>query len=145
MVSGSSPSSAGSSYDDASAAAHHDSERTGAVYVHPFDDPRTIAGQGTVAVELIDQAETPIDTVVIPIGGGGLAAGMALWLREHAPSTHLVGVEPDGAASMRAALHAGHPVALAEVDTFVDGAAVGRVGDLTFPIVRDTRSTRSSR
>ena len=80
----------GSSYDDASAAAHRDSQLTGAVYVHPFDDPGTIAGQGTVAVELASQTEAPIDTVVIPIGGGGLAAGMALWLRHRFPDIHPV-------------------------------------------------------
>jgi threonine dehydratase len=128
---------AGSSYDEASAAAHADAERTGAVHVHPFDDPRTIAGQGTIAPELLEQSLGPIDTVLVPIGGGGLAAGLAVWLKAHAPSVHLVGVEPAGAPSMRAALAAGHPVVLDDVDTFVDGAAVGRVGDLTFPVVRD--------
>jgi threonine dehydratase len=128
---------AGSSYDEASAAAHADSETTGAVYVEPFDDARTIAGQGTVAVELLEQLVIPLDTAVIPIGGGGLAAGMALWIREHSPETYLIGAEPAGAPSMRAALDAGGPVRLASVDTFVDGAAVGRVGDVTFPLVRD--------
>lgn len=128
---------AGSSYDEASAAAHADAERTGAVYVHPFDDPLTIAGQGTIAPELVAQAEGPVDTVLVPVGGGGLIAGLALWLRAHAPGVHLVGVEPAGAPSMRAALAAGHPVALDAIDTFIDGAAVGRVGDTTFPIVRD--------
>ena len=128
---------AGSSYDEASAAAHADAERTGAVYVHPFDDARTIVGQGTIAPELLEQAGGPIDTVLVPVGGGGLLAGLALWLKAHAPSIHLVGVEPAGAASMQAALDAGHPVALEAVDTFVDGAAVGRVGEVTFPIVRD--------
>jgi threonine dehydratase len=127
----------GSSYDEASAAAHADSERTGAVYVHPFDDPRTIAGQGTVAVELATQAPGPLDTVVVPVGGGGLVAGIALWLRRHHPRVRIVGAEPAGAASMTAALAAGAPVVLSEVDTFVDGAAVGRVGALTFPVVRD--------
>jgi threonine dehydratase len=127
----------GSSYDEASAAAHADSERTGAVYVHPFDDPRTIAGQGTVAVELATQAPGPLDTVVVPVGGGGLVAGIALWLRRHHPRVRIVGAEPAGAASMTAALAAGAPVVLPEVDTFVDGAAVGRVGALTFPVVRD--------
>ncbi|HET6774938.1 MAG TPA: threonine ammonia-lyase IlvA [Acidimicrobiales bacterium] len=127
----------GSSYDEASAAAHADSERTGAVYVHPFDDPRTIAGQGTVAVELASQAPGPLDTVVVPVGGGGLVAGIALWLRRHHPRVRIVGAEPLGAASMTAALAAGGPVALPEVDTFVDGAAVGRVGSLTYPVVRD--------
>ncbi len=128
---------AGSSYDEASAAAHADAERTGAVYVHPFDDPLTIAGQGTIAPELVAQAEGPIDTVLVPVGGGGLIAGLALWLRAHAPGVHIVGVEPAGAPSMRAALDSGHPVALEAIDTFIDGAAVGRVGDATFPIVRD--------
>ena len=134
---------AGSSYDEASAAAHRDSALTGAVYVHPFDDPRTIAGQGTVAVELLEQAveQLPVggrlDTVVVPLGGGGLAAGVALWLKAHAPAVHLIGAEPEGAASMTAALAAGEPVALPAIDTFVDGAAVGRVGDATFPLVRD--------
>lgn len=127
----------GSTYDAAGAAAHADAERTGAVYVPPFDDPRTIAGQGTIAPELVDQAPLPLHTVVVPVGGGGLAAGVAVWLRERRPEVRIVGVEPQGAASMTAALAAGAPVVLPEVDTFVDGAAVGRVGDLTFPLVRD--------
>ena len=127
----------GSTYDAAGAAAHADAERTGAVYVPPFDDVRTIAGQGTIAAELVEQAPVPLHTVVVPVGGGGLAAGIAVWLRERQPQIRIVGVEPQGAASMTAALAAGGPVALPEVDTFVDGAAVGRVGDLTFPLVRD--------
>ncbi|QWF21543.1 threonine ammonia-lyase IlvA [Nocardioides sp. LMS-CY] len=127
----------GSTYDAAGAAAHADSERTGAVYVPPFDDPRTIAGQGTIAPELVEQAPRPLHTVVVPVGGGGLIAGLAVWLRERCPEVRIVGVEPQGAASMTAALAAGGPVALEQVDTFVDGAAVGRVGDLTYPLVRD--------
>ncbi len=127
----------GSSYDEASAAAHADSAATGAVYVHPFDDVRTIAGQGTVAIELDDQVDGPIGTIVVPIGGGGLAAGIATWVRAHRPDVRIVGAEPEGAASMTAALAAGGPVALDAFDTFVDGAAVGRVGDLTYAIVRD--------
>ena len=139
----------GRSYDESSEAAHRDSELTGAVYVHPFDDLRTIAGQGTIAVELAEQvapartveptepAEVGMDTVLVPVGGGGLVAGVAVWLRANHPSTRIVGVEPAGAPSMRAALDAGHPVSLAEIDTFIDGASVGQVGQLTFPIVRD--------
>jgi threonine dehydratase len=127
----------GSSYDVAGAAALADSERTGAVYVPPFDDLRTIAGQGTVAIELVEQAPRPLHTVVAPLGGGGLVAGLAVWLRERHPAVRIIGVEPQGAASMTAALAAGRPVRLPEVDTFVDGAAVGRVGDLTYPLVRD--------
>ncbi len=128
---------AGRSYDEASAAAHADAAATGAVYVHPFDDPRTIVGQGTIAPEIVAQAGAAVDTVLVPVGGGGLLAGLALWLKAHDPSIHLVGVEPAGAPSMLVALDAGRPVALTEVDTFIDGAAVGQVGDLTFPLVRD--------
>ena len=131
----------GSTYDEAGASARAESDRTGAVFVHPFDDVRTILGQGTVAAEVVDQCRRATGqdphTVLVPVGGGGLLAGMALWLREHCPGTRIVGVEPAGAASMTAALAAGGPVTLDQVDTFVDGAAVGRVGDLTFPIVRD--------
>ncbi|MFP5375387.1 MAG: threonine ammonia-lyase IlvA, partial [Acidimicrobiia bacterium] len=126
----------GHSYDEASAAAHRDSDRTGAVYVHPFDDPRTIAGQGTVGLEVADQSDGEVDTVVVPVGGGGLVAGIAVWVKEHLPGVRIVGAEPAGAASMRAALDAGGPVALDEVDTFVDGAAVALVGSTTFEIVR---------
>ena len=126
----------GSSYDETSAAALEDSERRGAVYVHPFDDPRTIAGQGTVGLEVAEQADT-VDTVVVPVGGGGLIAGIALWLKDRRPEIRIVGAEPAGAASMAAALEHGGPVLLPSVDTFVDGAAVGQVGTLTYPLVRD--------
>jgi threonine dehydratase len=128
---------AGSSYDEANAAAQADAASTGAVFVHPFDDPRTIAGQGSVAVEVIADSPVPVHTVVVPVGGGGLISGMAVWLRERRPEVRIIGVEPAGAASMTAALAAGGPVALPNLDTFVDGAAVGRVGSHTFPLVRD--------
>jgi threonine dehydratase len=128
---------AGTTYDEASAAAVAASAETGAVLVHPFDDPRTIAGQGTVALEVHEQCPETFGTVVVPVGGGGLIAGMAVWLRERCPGVRIVGAEPEGAASMRAALVSGRPVALPAVDTFVDGAAVGKVGALTYPIVRD--------
>jgi threonine dehydratase len=128
---------AGGTYDDASQAALAAAEETGAVLVHPFDDPATIAGQGTVAVEIDEQCPEQFGTVVVPVGGGGLIAGMALWLRRRHPAIRIVGAEPEGAASMSAALAGGAPRSLPSVDTFVDGAAVGRVGDLTYPIVRD--------
>lgn len=127
----------GGTYDEASDAAHADSEHTGAIYVHPFDDVRTMAGQGTVGLEILAQCEETPHTVVVPVGGGGLISGIAVWLREHSPGTRIVGAEPAGAASMRAALDHGEPLALPELDTFVDGAAVGRVGDITFPLVKD--------
>ncbi|MGW5644221.1 threonine ammonia-lyase IlvA [Saccharopolyspora sp. NPDC003752] len=127
----------GSSFDEASAASKEDSQRTGAVYVHPFDDPRTIAGQGTVGLEIAEQHDGPIDTVIVPVGGGGLLAGVVLWLKAHFPEVRVIGAEPAGAASMRAALDHGGPIALPSVDTFVDGAAVGRVGDAGFQVVRE--------
>ena len=125
----------GATYDDAAAAAQADADTTGATMVAPFDDPRTIAGQGTVARELLDQLGVTPDLVIVPIGGGGLAAGMATYLGERAPGVELVGVEPAGAASMTAALRAGEPVTLAAIDPFVDGAAVRRGGAVTYPIV----------
>jgi threonine dehydratase len=128
---------AGHSYDEASAAARADCAATGAVYVHPFDDRRTIAGQGTVAVEVTAQALGPIGTLVVPVGGGGLLAGMATWFRAHSPDTRIVGAEPAGAPSMTAALEAGRPVTIRSTDRFVEGAAVERVGDRTFPVIRD--------
>ncbi|GGS94975.1 L-threonine dehydratase [Planobispora rosea] len=127
----------GGTYDEASTAAHADSERTGAIYVHPFDDVRTMAGQGTVGLEILAQCGEAPHTVVVPVGGGGLISGIAVWLREHSPATRIVGAEPAGAASMRAALDHGGPLALPELDTFVDGAAVGKVGGATFPLVKD--------
>ncbi|MEV0390758.1 threonine ammonia-lyase IlvA [Nonomuraea sp. NPDC050643] len=127
----------GGTYDEASHAAHADGEHTGAIYVHPFDDVRTMAGQGTVGLEILEQCGEAPHTVVVPVGGGGLISGIAVWLREHSPRTRIVGAEPAGASSMRAALDHGGPLALPELDTFVDGAAVGRVGDATFPLVKD--------
>ncbi|HTX00962.1 MAG TPA: threonine ammonia-lyase IlvA, partial [Acidimicrobiales bacterium] len=126
---------AGHTYDEASTAAQADAERTGSVYAHPFDDPRTIAGQGTVAVELAEQGA--VDTIVVPVGGGGLIGGIAAWVTERLPDVRIVGAEPAGAASMIAALDKGGPVDLGAYDTFVDGAAVGRVGEQTYPLVRD--------
>lgn len=125
----------GSTYDEASAAARAFAASDGAVMVHPFDDFHTITGQGTVAKEVHDQLGAPPDVVVVPVGGGGLVAGMAAYLAEACPSTRVVGVEPAGAASMAAALTAGGPVTLTEVDTFVDGAAVRRVGEASHEIV----------
>ena len=128
----------GDSYDDAAAAALADAASTGATLVPAFDDPRTIAGQGTVVLEAIDQLGVVPDLVVLPVGGGGLLAGAVAWLRERHPSVQVVGVEPAGAACMAAAQLAGEPVRLETLDGFVDGAAVRRAGDLTFPLVRDT-------
>lgn len=122
----------GRSYDEAAAAALDDVARTGATLVPPYDDPRTIAGQGTIAVEILDQLGTEPDLVVIGIGGGGCVAGVTTYLVQRTLNTSVLGVEPAGAASMMAALAAGEPVDLDHVDQFVDGAAVKRAGALTF-------------
>ncbi|WP_127784672.1 threonine ammonia-lyase IlvA [Rhodococcus sp. X156] len=128
----------GDSYDDSAAAAAADSARTGAVVVPAFDHPRTIAGQGTALAEALAQLDGPPDTIVLPVGGGGLLAGALSWLRERHPGIRVVGVEPAGAQCMAAALAAGGPVGLAEVNPFVDGAAVRRAGEVTYPIIRDS-------
>jgi threonine dehydratase len=125
----------GDSYDDAAAAALASASATGATLVPAFDDPRTVAGQGTVAVELVEQLGHAPDVLVVPVGGGGLIAGVVAYLAERHPGVRIVGVEPAGAASMAAALAAGEPVTLPQLDSFVDGAAVRRVGAVTLPLV----------
>ncbi|MEX2289279.1 MAG: threonine ammonia-lyase IlvA [Mycobacteriales bacterium] len=127
----------GDSYDEAAAAAFEDAGVSGATLVPAFDHPRTIAGQGTVVLEALSQLDVVPDVVVVPVGGGGLLAGAAVWLGARHPGVRIVGVEPAGAACMAAALEAGEPVRLEALDSFVDGAAVRRAGDVTFPLVRD--------
>lgn len=125
----------GETYDAAAAAAADDVARTGATMVPPFDDTRTAAGQGTIAAEILDQLGRTPDLVVVPVGGGGCLAGIGTYLRERSPQTAILGVEPAGAASMTAALVAGGPVTLPEIDPFVDGAAVRRIGDVPYAAV----------
>ncbi len=122
----------GSTYDLAAAAALEDVARTGATLVPPFDDPRTMAGQGTIAAEILDELEQEPDLVIVPVGGGGCIAGITTYLAERTANTAVLGVEPAGAAAMMAALAAGGPVTLEHVDQFVDGAAVNRAGTLTY-------------
>ncbi len=128
----------GDTYDDAvgfAAAAAHES---GARLVPAFDDLQILAGQGTVAIEIVEQLDRAPDLLVVPVGGGGLLAGAAGWLGARHPEVAITGVEPVGAAGMQAALDAGGPVTLPELDSFVDGAAVRRVGEVTFPLVRES-------
>ena len=122
----------GRNFDEAQTAALEDAKRTGATIVPPFDHPETMAGQGTVAAEILGQLTSPPDLVVIPVGGGGLAAGIVTYFAQHAPDCRIVAVEPEGAPSLAAALAAGHPVTLEQIDTFVDGAAVARIGENPF-------------
>ncbi len=129
----------GDTYDDAAEAARAESGHTGATVVPAFDDPRTIAGQGTVAKEIVEQFGRAPDVLVAPVGGGGMISGCLAYLAERHPATRVVGAEPAGAASMAAALTAGGPVELPHLDTFVDGAAVRRAGDLTYQVVASHR------
>lgn len=129
----------GDVYDDAAESALRDAAETGATVVPAFDAAEVMAGQGTIAAEIagecIEELGHAPDVVVVPVGGGGLLGGVATWFRERHPDTRVVGVEPAGARSMIAALEAGGPVTLEEMDGFVDGAAVRRVGDLTYAAV----------
>ncbi len=127
----------GATYDEASDEAARMSANDGRVLVPAFNDPRTAAGQATVLVESIEQLGFVPDIVVVPVGGGGLLAGVAAWLQSSHPEVRIVGVEPEGAPCIAAALSAGRPVTLKNIDTFVDGAAVRRAGDYTFEVIRE--------
>ncbi|MEY3052646.1 MAG: threonine ammonia-lyase IlvA [Bacteroidota bacterium] len=125
----------GDNFDDCSAAARAFTEKNDMTFIPPFDHLRVVEGQGTVGLEILADQPDP-DFVFLPVGGGGLGAGVGTVLRHHSPATSVIGVEPEGAPSMSEALRSGHPVTLPQIDRFVDGAAVKRVGDLTFDICR---------
>ncbi len=126
----------GEHYDDAQDLATTRAREEDLCFVHPFDDRDVIVGQGTIGRELLDQIDSGIDALFIPIGGGGLAAGVATYLKVRRPEIEIYGVEPVDAASMSAAFEAGGPVTLAQIGTFADGVAVKRVGDETFRLCR---------
>lgn len=127
----------GDTFDDAYAEAMAESKRSGMAFIHPFDDRKIIAGNGTIGQELMEKAEAAPDFIFVTVGGGGLAAGVASYIKIVSPSTQIVGVEPEGAPSLRVSLDAGEVIPLEQIDKFVDGAAVKRIGDLTFAICRD--------
>ncbi|MGA8943533.1 MAG: threonine ammonia-lyase IlvA [Thermoactinomyces sp.] len=106
-------------------------------FIHPFDDYRTIVGQGTIGIEILNDLKQPPDYVFVTIGGGGLISGVSSYIKSVYPQTRIIGVEPAGAQSMRESLNKGHVVELEQIEPFVDGAAVKRVGNLTFKICRD--------
>lgn len=126
----------GDTFDDCAAAAKKYTEENGMTFIPPFDDLRIIEGQGTVAVEILE-AQSDIDFVFIPVGGGGLSAGVGSYFKTYSPKTKIIGVEPEGAPSMYEALKANRPVTLDNIDRFVDGAAVKRVGDISFNICKE--------
>lgn len=128
----------GDTFDDARIHALALCESENLTFVHPYDDPQVIAGQGTIGVEILRQHGGPIAAIYLPIGGGGLAAGVAAYAKFLRPEIKLIGVEPEDAASMKAALAASRPVPLNEVGIFADGVAVKQAGEHTFDILKDT-------
>lgn len=124
----------GDTFDDTSKKALEYSTESGRLFIHPFDDYDVIAGQGTVAVEMMNDIEEPLDFVFASIGGGGLMAGMSTFIKNVSPQTQMIGVEPQGAASMKAAFKNNNVTVINPIDKFVDGAAVQCAGRLTFEI-----------
>jgi threonine dehydratase len=127
----------GDTFDDAFDEAVKYSESKNSAFIPPFDDIKIIEGQGTVGKEIIEDSTKHIDYLILPIGGGGLAAGVSSYFKTLSPNTKIIGVEPEGAAAMKKSLEKGEIVVLDKIDKFVDGAAVKRVGNLTFEICRD--------
>jgi threonine dehydratase len=126
----------GDTFDDCAVAAKQYTEENGMTFIPPFDDPRIIEGQGTVGLEILEDL-SEVDYVFVPVGGGGLSSGVGSYFKTYSPKTLIVGVEPEGAPSAYEALRAGHPVTLDSIDRFIDGAAVKRIGDLTFSIIKE--------
>jgi threonine dehydratase len=126
----------GDTYDDAQRHARELMEQEGLTFIHPFDDPDVIAGQGTIGREILQQADD-IDAIFVPIGGGGLIAGIAAYVKASRPDVKVIGVEPDDSCAMKESLAAGEPVTLDHVGIFADGVAVRRVGDETFKLCRE--------
>ncbi len=126
----------GDDYDAACAMAIAFCEESGGYFIHPFDNPEVIAGQGTLGIEITQQLATPAGIIFLPIGGGGLAAGVAATVKAVYPDVRIIGVEPEDAASMQAALKAGQPVDIGATGMFADGVAVRKVGQITFEMCR---------
>jgi len=127
----------GDTFDDSYEQARICAKQEQRTFIHPFDDEAVIAGQGTVGVEILNDCEEPIDYVFASIGGGGLISGVGTYIKSISPTTKLVGVEPEGAPSMKKSFEAKEVVTLSEIDPFVDGAAVKRVGEKTFALAKE--------
>ena len=127
----------GSAYDEAYAHATQIARREGMTFVHPYDDPEVIAGQGTVAMEILRQHPAPLHAIFVPVGGGGLIAGIAAYVKTFWPEVKVIGVEPDDAPSLERALAAGKRVVLDSVGLFADGVAVRQVGEEPFRVCRE--------
>ena len=129
---------AGDTYAEAYAFACEEADRTGATFIHPFDDPLVIAGQGTVGDEIVRQRPGDLGAIFVPVGGGGLLAGIAAYVKAMMPAVRIIGVEPVDADAMARSLRAGERVVLERVGLFADGVAVRQVGVHTFAIARET-------
>ena len=134
----------GDTYDDACDEALRLVDERDAVFVHAYDDVDVIAGQGTVAVEILEQHPEPIDAIFVPVGGGGLLAGVLAYIKSMRPDTAIIGVEPSDAACLHATLEAGEPVPLDHVGIFADGVAVRQVGTEPFRTVNGRCDTSSA-
>jgi threonine dehydratase len=126
----------GDTFDDCAIAAKKYTEENEMTFIPPFDDYKIIEGQGTVGLEILED-QSDVDYLFVPVGGGGLSSGTGTYFKTFSPKTKVIGVEPEGAPSMFEALKAGHPVTLENIERFVDGAAVKRVGEITFLICKD--------
>ena len=128
----------GDTFDDASEAAQEFCKKEKAIFIPPFDDKKVIEGQATVGVEILHQFAGQVDYLFMPIGGGGLSAGVSSVFKHISPETQLIGVEPLGAPAMQKSIEKGERVRLSDIDKFVDGAAVKKVGKLNFTICKQT-------
>ena len=126
----------GDTFDAANSAAIEFSKDNNKTFIPPFDDPKVMEGQGTIGLEILKQTEAPLDYIFVPIGGGGLASGLGSYIKHMSPSTKVIGVEPAGAPCMKAAIDNGGVIKLAEIDKFVDGAAVQQAGSFTYEVCK---------
>ncbi|TNJ43686.1 threonine ammonia-lyase IlvA [Tamlana fucoidanivorans] len=126
----------GDTFDDAYYAAINECEALGKTFIHPFDDEKVIEGQATIGLEILDQTTVAVDYVFIPVGGGGLAAGLSTVFKTLSPQTKIIGVEPEGASSMLVSIKNNKNTELSRIEKFIDGAAVKRVGNLNFAICK---------
>ena len=127
----------GDTFDAANAAAIQYAKKSGKTFIPPFDDEKIIEGQGTIGYEILSQAKKTPDYIFVPIGGGGLASGVGAYIKTLSPETKIIGVEPEGAPCMKAAIEKGEVVELEEINKFIDGAAVKKAGKLTYDICKD--------
>ena len=126
----------GDTFDDCAASARQYASERAMTFIPPFDHPRIIEGQATIAAEILEELGH-VDYIFVPVGGGGLCSGVGAYFKTYSPHTKVIAVEPMGAACLKAALEKGEPTTLSKIDKFVDGAAVKRIGDLTFRICRE--------